>query len=106
MPVHFGQFVLDADGLSARTGTTSSPRSAHEILGRLLRERGAWFGTGELARELYERDDSQGRMLVRRHVSLLRRALGDERWMIESALQRGYRIARSRMLESSRAPEA
>jgi DNA-binding winged helix-turn-helix (wHTH) protein len=33
-------------------------------------------------------------MLVRRQISLLRRALGDYRWIVESALQRGYRVAR------------
>ena len=34
-------------------------------------------------------------MVVRRHVSLLRRALGSHRWLVESELQRGYRIAPS-----------
>ena len=90
--VRFGQFTLDVDGLSGPTGRHKLTAIGQEIMGRLLRERGGWLSTRELAHELYERDDSQGWMLVRRHVSLLRRALGDERSIIESALQRGYRI--------------
>jgi DNA-binding response OmpR family regulator len=89
----FGRFTLDADGLTGPTGQHKLTAVGLEIFGRLLQERGGWLATGDLARELYDRDDAQSRMLIRRHVSLLRRALGDERWVIESALQRGYRLA-------------
>jgi DNA-binding response OmpR family regulator len=91
--VRFGPFTLDANGLAGPGVQHRLTAIGQEIFGRLVEERGAWLATGDLARELYERDDAQSRMLVRRHVSLLRRALGDQRWLIESALQRGYRIA-------------
>ena len=42
---------------------------------------------------MYDATTRTAMMLVRRHVSLLRRALGEQRWIVESQLQRGYRIA-------------
>lgn len=93
--LQFGRFTLDADGLSAPDGCIRLTGVGREVLARLLRARGAWVPTVQLARDLYQRDDPHGAMLVRRQISLLRRALGNSSWIIESALQRGYRIARS-----------
>lgn len=92
--LRFGRFTLDADGLSAPDGCIKLTGVGRELMARLLRACGAWVPTVQLARDLYERDDAHGTMLVRRQISLLRRALGDYRWIVESALQRGYRIAR------------
>ena len=97
--VHFGRFVLDADGLTSPAGQHKLTAVGQEILARLVQERGEWTSTLELAVELYQREDAQSLMLVRRHVSLLRRALGEQRWIIESALQRGYRIAATALYE-------
>jgi DNA-binding response OmpR family regulator len=91
---HFGRFTLDVDGLAAPDGCIKLTGVGRELLSRLLGSRGGWVPTVQLARDLYERDDPHGAMLVRRQISLLRRALGEYAWIIESALQRGYRIAR------------
>jgi DNA-binding response OmpR family regulator len=91
--VRFGAFVLDADGLLGPHGRTKLTAVGRVLLASLVAHEGGWVPTGQLARDFYQRDDSHGRMLVRRQVSLLRRALGAERWIVDSALQRGYRIA-------------
>lgn len=92
---HFGRFTLDVDGLSAPDGSIKLTGVGRELLARLIRSCGGWVPTVQLARDLYQRDDPHGAMLVRRQISLLRRSLGDYSWIIESALQRGYRVARS-----------
>jgi DNA-binding response OmpR family regulator len=92
--LRFGRFTLDVDGLSAPDGCLKLTGVGRELMARLLRACGAWVPTVQLARDLYQRDDAHGAMLVRRQISLLRRALGDYRWIVESALQRGYRVAR------------
>jgi DNA-binding response OmpR family regulator len=91
--VRVGKFVLDGDGLRVQSQRIKLTAVARVLLGELARHEGAWVATVELARELYEIDDAHGTMLVRRQISLLRRALGDHRWLVDSALQRGYRIA-------------
>src|SRR5262249_35857286 len=91
--VRFGSFVLDADGLRSADGYVKLTAVARVLLAELARHRGAWVPTVQLARELYEIEDDHGTMLVRRQISLLRRALGEQRWLVESALQRGYRLS-------------
>lgn len=92
-PRRFGRFVLGADGLAGPHGRSKLTLVSQELLARLLQYGGEWVPTAQLARELYERDDAHGLMLLRRQISLLRRALGDQRWIVESQLQRGYRVA-------------
>ncbi|MFI5306803.1 MAG: response regulator [Polyangiales bacterium] len=92
-PVQFGAFTLDDDGLHGPHGHTKLTAVGHGLLSLLLAQRGAWVETAALARDFYQRDDGHGRMLARRQISLLRRALGEQRFIVESALQRGYRIA-------------
>jgi DNA-binding response OmpR family regulator len=89
----FGAFVLDPDGLSTPDGFIKLSATAVELLAQLVERGGAWVRSVELARELYGRDDPHTMMVVRRHISLLRRALGKHRWLVESEIQRGYRIA-------------
>ncbi len=91
--VRFGRFVLDADGLLGPHGRTHLTAVGRGLLALLAEHRGAWVPTPQLARDFYELEGAHGEMLVRRQVSLLRRALGDEHWIVESALQRGYRVA-------------
>lgn len=91
--VSFGRFVLDADGLRFDDERVRLTAVARMILAELANNGGAWVPTAQLARALYDIDDEHGTMLVRRQISLLRRALGDQRWLVESALQRGYRLA-------------
>jgi DNA-binding response OmpR family regulator len=89
----FGAFVLDQDGLSTPDGFIKLSVTASELLALLVERGGAWMRSVDLARELYGRDDTHTMMVVRRHVSLLRRALGNHRWLVESETQRGYRIS-------------
>jgi DNA-binding response OmpR family regulator len=91
--IHFGAFVLDADGLSGPRGPTKLAGIGRGLLAELVRHNGFWVPTLQLAHELYALENAHGAMLVRRQVSLLRGALGTRRWIVESALQRGYRIA-------------
>jgi DNA-binding response OmpR family regulator len=91
--IQFGAFVLDADGLTGAARHVQLSAVLHELLARLVEYGGEWVATAQLAHDLYERDDAHSLTLVRRQISLLRRALGDQRWIIESQLQRGYRIA-------------
>lgn len=89
----FGSFVLGPDGLHTPEGTIKLTATGIELMAQLLDRRGAWMRTLDLAHALYGRDDSHTTMVTRRHVSLLRRALGNYRWLVESELQRGYRLA-------------
>jgi DNA-binding response OmpR family regulator len=98
--IRFGGFVLDADGLRTAQGHLKLTAVARVLLAELARHQGAWVPTVQLARELYSIEDTHGTMLVRRQISLLRRALGERRWIVESALQRGYRIAPQALRES------
>jgi DNA-binding response OmpR family regulator len=91
--IQFGKFTLDADGLTGPDIRLPLSSVLHELMARLVDYSGDWVPTAQLARDVYERDDAHSLMLVRRQISLLRRALGDQRWMVESQLQRGYRIA-------------
>jgi DNA-binding response OmpR family regulator len=92
-PVRFGAFVLDPEGLRTEQGLLEIGGVGRILLAELLHYQGAWVPTVHLAREIYELEDAHGTMLVRRHISFLRRALGPLRWIVESAVQRGYRIA-------------
>jgi len=94
-PCPFGSYVLTADGLQTTEGLIKLTATGIEVIAQLVDRGGGWMRTVDLARELYGREDPHTAMVVRRHVSLLRRALGDHRWLIESELQRGYRIALS-----------
>lgn len=89
----FGTFVLGPDGLLTPEGPIKLTATGIELFAQLLDRGGGWMRTLDLARALYGREDPHTTMVTRRHVSLLRRALGDYRWLIESELQRGYRIA-------------
>jgi DNA-binding response OmpR family regulator len=91
--VRFGSFVLDGEGLHGPHGDTKLTAVGRGLLAQLVAQRGAWVDTASLARSFYQRDDAHGYMLVRRQISLLRRALGEQRWILESAFQRGYRVA-------------
>jgi DNA-binding response OmpR family regulator len=89
----FGTFVLGPDGLTTPDGFIKLSATGIELLAQLIERGGSWMRSVDLARELYAREDPHTMMVVRRHVSLLRRALGAHRWLIESEIQRGYRIA-------------
>jgi two-component system OmpR family response regulator len=102
--IRFGRFVLDADGLHCKHAQIRLTTVARELLAELAHHRGTWVPTVQLARELYEMEDTQSMMLVRRQISHLRRALGEQRWIVESALQRGYRLAPEALRELT--PEA
>jgi DNA-binding response OmpR family regulator len=102
--VRFGSFVLDVDGLRTDEGHVKLTAVGRVLLAELVRHRGAWVPTVQLARELYEIEDDHGTMLVRRQISLLRRALGERRWLVESALQRGYRLAPDALRERDANP--
>lgn len=91
--IRFGAYVLDAEGLRTAQGHIKLTGVARVLLAELARHHGAWVPTVQLARELYDIEDEHGTMLVRRQISLLRRALGELRWIVDSALQRGYRLA-------------
>jgi DNA-binding response OmpR family regulator len=91
--VQFGAYVLDADGLNGPGFQLQLSAVLQEVLARLVGYGGDWVATIQLARDIYAREDAHSMMLLRRQISLLRRALGEQRWIIESQLQRGYRIA-------------
>jgi DNA-binding response OmpR family regulator len=91
--VHFGAYVLDADGLTGPGFSLQLSAVLQEVLARLVGYNGEWVATVQLARDIYAREDAHSMMLLRRQISLLRRALGEQRWIVESQLQRGYRIA-------------
>lgn len=88
----FGSFVLGPEGLTTPERTIRLTGMAIELMAQLIERNGSWLRTTDLCRSLYGREDAHAAMVVRRHVSLLRRALGNYRWLIESELQRGYRI--------------
>lgn len=88
----FGSFVLGPDGLATPDGLVKLGATAGELLALLIERDGGWMRSVDLARELYGREDPHTMMVVRRHISLLRRALAGHRWLIESEVQRGYRI--------------
>lgn len=88
----FGSFVLGPEGLVTPERTIRLTGMAIELMAQLIERNGSWVRTVDLCRSLYGREDAHAAMVVRRHVSLLRRALGNYRWLIESELQRGYRI--------------
>jgi DNA-binding response OmpR family regulator len=91
----FGSFVLGPEGLVTPERTIRLTGMAIELMAQLIERNGSWLRTIDLCRSLYGREDAHAAMVVRRHVSLLRRALGNYRWLIESELQRGYRITPS-----------
>jgi DNA-binding response OmpR family regulator len=88
----FGVFVLGPEGLMTPERTIRLTATGIELMAQLIERGGGWLRTLDLCRSLYGREDAHAAMVVRRHVSLLRRALGSYRWLIESELQRGYRI--------------
>ena len=96
----FGKFVLTPDGLLTPEGMIKLTATGIELLAQLAERDGNWLRTMDLAHALYGRDDPHTTMVVRRHVSLLRRALGTHRWLVESELQRGYRVAPSVFAQS------
>lgn len=91
----FGRYVLGPQGLLTPEGTIRLAATGIEVLALLVERDGHWIRTVDLARQLYGREDQHTTMVVRRHISILRRALGPHRFLIENELQRGYRIAPS-----------
>jgi DNA-binding response OmpR family regulator len=91
----FGAYMLTQDGLLTPEGAIHLSATAIELLALLVERDGRWMSTPDLCRSLYGREDAHAANVVRRHISLLRRTLGTHSFLVESALQRGYRIAPS-----------
>lgn len=88
------KLVLDGSRFLAPTETiwlTPVQQRLLDVLAR--RPRQTYVSPTELARRAFGRVDSSGGTLVRRHISLMRRALGSYGWVIESRLGHGYRLA-------------
>jgi len=75
-------------------GSMSLRRGEVELLRYLSARRGAWVPTDAIARNVFGRSDPASHNLVWRYISDLRRKLGDNSYIFESARSRGYRVRR------------